>query len=486
MTNKLVKHISADSNTIDNPSRRINHNPQIEIKLPKNDFIQDEVFSPPKIEIRTEPQKINVNGYVLEVPRDHAYLNKDIKSRMLNARLPYPHVAIGSFARAFRDYIHYSIYDGFSALIFGPYTKSIQSYFQRRRYNDNDEDGVSNMIDFALPIFSYTISLDGVDDKIDFSWRSTTFLPGLAKVVYPSFYEDDDFELKMVYRRLKGSISANMFCNSEAELLDIEMAFIDGFRGMNVYNQTDITAMTILPANILFTTIDGNRISRALSSDKITRSFIPAVNSTNYYIYNNISAIINMQSISQNSQYYGGSGMPEFILNASFNFEIEIPQYIMALTKPNITGIELNMDVAYRYENNKALNAIRYITGDKIDNNASSEILEFTNGRIIDKVAFNISNEDFIKDDNDKVIGAKLNISKLFSFEDKDHNPRWNYKNRDIILLILYSGGVIRVPFDEEIAKYDENGNVVISADIFNVEDFVEIYVFKFKANIDK
>ena len=469
----------------------INHNPEVKVKLPTNNFDLQNIFSiaEPKQEVKKEVPTINVNGNI--IPAASAYLNKSIRTRTITARLPYPHIAIGSFARAFRDYIHYSIYHDFNALIFGPYNKSIQSYLQRKRYND-DEDGVPGMIDFAPPIFSYTLSLDGVDDKIDFAWRSTTFLPGLAKVVYPSFYIDDDFELKIVYRRLKGTINANMYCNSEAELLDIEMAFIDGFRGMNVYNQTDITAMTILPPSIIFTTIDGNRISRALNSNKITKSFIPAINGTHYYIYNNISAIINMQSISQNSNYYGGSGIPEFTLNATFNFEIEIPQYIMALTKPDISGIELNMDVAYRFENNKVFETIHFITGDKIVDNSSdtnnNEIVEFTNGRIIDKVAFNVTNENFIKNENDQTIGAKFNINEIFSKNDNNNTTtiQWNYKNRDILLILIYSGGVIRIPYDDSIAKYDEEDNIVISADLFNVDDFIEIYVFKFRSNMDK
>lgn len=399
--------------------------------------------------------------------------------RPLTARIPYPHIALGSFAKSFRDYIHYSVYDGFQGIIFGAYNKSIQAYLQRKRYSD--DNGNDGPVDFGLPIFSYTMQIDGTDEKLDLPWRSSTFFPGMARAVYPSFYEDDDFELKIVYRRLKGSITANIYCSSEAELLDIEMAFFDGFRGLNVFNQTNISAMTILPDNILFNDVNGNRISRILKSDNITKSFIPAINNTKYYIPNNISAIINMSSLSHQSSYYGASALPEYNLSGTFNFEIEIPQYILCMAKPDFIGIEIGIDIAYKYESNKVANAIRYITGDPIDtDDHDKEILTFTNGQIIDKRAFNISKDYFT--DNEKI---KIPIDIIF--DNKDENKvRWNYKNRDIMMILVYSGGVLRVPFDNEVIQYDEQGNILIEDRLMNIDDFVELYVFKFNKDFDR
>lgn len=400
----------------------------------------------------------------------------------ISARLPHPHVALGSFARAFRDYIHYSVYSGFNGLVFGSYNKSIQSYLQRRRYTE--DEGNTSTIDFSLPIFSYIIQIESTDEKLDLPWRSTTWMPALSRVVYPSFYACDDFELKVIFRRLKGTVNSTIYCSSEAELLDIQMHFLDGFRGLNVYNQIDITAMTILPSAILFTDVEGRRISRALTSEHITKSFIPSVNATHYFISSNISAIINMQSLSQGSNYYGASALPDFNLSGTFNFEIDIPQFILCLAKQEYSGIEIGMDVMFKYENEKAVSMIRYITGDPLDSSHDDgEILDFVNGSIIDKVAYTVPQDDVLR----------IPISSLFT----NRKIQWSVENRDIIIMVIYPGGVIRMPLDSEVASYDKNGDIVLNAitqddnskyqvDLFNPEDVLEIYVFKLRPDIDK
>ena len=308
---------------------------------------------------------INPNNYTkheeLEEGREPAYGirissseylgNEMIRAidRPLTARVRYPHIAIGSFSRAFRDYIHYEVYPYFNSIIFGSYNKSIQSYLQRMRYrNENGND--SPNIDLGFPIFSYTLTIEGTDEKVDFPWRSTTWFPRYAWVMYDPFYEDEEMSLRIAFRRLRGTINANIYSSSQAELLDMQMAFIDAFRGLNVFNQVEIRGMTVLPTDLMFTDFKGRRIAKSLSSNKISKSFIPDVNDTLYYIYNNTSAWINMGSLSENSNYYGGQSQPEFNMSGTFNFELEVPQFVLCLTKQEYAEIELNVDVAYKYE----------------------------------------------------------------------------------------------------------------------------------------
>lgn len=403
-------------------------------------------------------------AYNVEVT-NRQYISNNIHNpiyRPLTSRIKYPHIALGSFARAFRDYIHYGVYDKFNGIVFGNYNKAIQNYLQAARANE------SGVIDIALPIFSYTFQIDGIDEKTDMPWRSTTFLPGISRGIYDSFYKDKDFELKVIYRRLKGTINSNIYCSSEAELLDIQMAFFDGFRGLNVFNKTAIRAMTILPKEIVFTDYMGRTIGRSLTGNMITKAFVPSVNSDQYYIYNDINAIINMGSISQSSNYYGGSSLPDYNLTASFNFEIDIPQYIMCLALEDYVSIDINIDVSYKYEDQRVLNAIHSVTGEHmvVDPNKDPNIIaSFQNGRIIDSVAFNINSNSL----------DKIELLKLFP-----GNRPWHYMNKDIIILIIYSGGVIRCPIDDSVVYYDTNDDTIrVRKDIFNADDFIEIYVFQ-------
>ena len=408
------------------------------------------------------------NKEITNVEKIHSNISNVIY-RPLTARIEFPHIAIGSFARAFRDFIHYSVYSKFKGIIFGSYNRAIQNYLQRVRINESGD----SIVDFGLPLFNYTIQIEGPDDKLNGSWRNTTYYPGLANSLYPSFYEDDDFKLKIVFRRLKGTINSNIYCNSEAEALDIQMNFYDAFRGLNTYSSASIKTMTLLPEQLLFIENNKRRISIALDSNKITKSFIPAVNDTKYYIFNNTKAIINMQSINPNHNYYGGAGLPDYSLTASFSFDLDIPQYILCMAKEKYTGININIDVSYKYEDDKVIESLKYVTGNHIAsiNTNNKNIIPFENGYIVDRMMYKIEND------------SQLEIPFMNLFKNKQID--WNYQNRDILILLLYSGGLIRIPIDNEIVEYDENGNLKFKKDLFNQEDLIEFYVFKMIKDIE-
>ena len=428
------------------------------------------------LEVPQKQDTNNTNTEAYEIPiSSSTNITKAIKDPIfhpLTCRLQYPHIALGSFARAFRDYIYYQVYKGFQGIIFGSYNRAIQSYLQRMKI-DNTGD---NLIDIGLPLFNYTFQIDNPDEKLDLPWRNTTYFPGVAKVLYPSFYIDDDFELKVIYRRLKGTINMNIYCSSEAEQLDIQMLMYDGFRGLNTYSSAQIRAMTVLPDSLLFIDNKGRRITKALTSNKITKAFIPSINSTQYYIYNNITAILNLNSLSSSNNYYGGTGLPDYTLTGSVNFELDIPSYIMCLARTKYVGIEINLYSEYKYQDDKVIKAMEYITGKHIDcdidKDPNSNIISFENGQIIDSIIYTIPEE------STKSISI---VNDLF----KDKKLNWNYKNRDIIIFLIYAGGLIRLPIDDNIAEYDDSGNILFKYDLFNQNDLIEFYIFKLNKDLD-
>lgn len=427
-----------------------------------------------KEKIKKEEEKKNIELLSAQYNKsisNQERINDKITSvlyRPLTSRIEFPHMAIGSFARAFRDYIHYSVYSKFKGIIIGSYNRAIQNYLQRVRINESGE----SVVDFGLPLFNYTVQIEQPDEKLNGTWRNTTYYPKLADVLYPAFYEDDDFKLKVVYRRLKGTINSNIYCNSEAEALDIQMCFYDAFRGLNTYSAASIKTMTILPDELLFIENHGRRISVALNSNKITKSFIPSVNETKFYIFNDTKAIMNLQSISSNHNYYGGQGLPDYSLTAVFSFEIEIPQYILCMAKEKYTGIDINIDISYKYEDENVMNALKHITGNHVNMDTHNRnIIPFENGFILDRVLYRVQSD------------SQLDIPFMDLFKDKQLN--WSYKNDDILILLLYSGGLIRIPIDNEIVEYDENGNLKFKKDLFNQDDLLEFYIFKVMKKIN-
>ena len=385
--------------------------------------------------------------------------------RPLSCRVEYPHLTLSAFARAFRDFIHYSVYKQFTAIIFGAYNKALQSHIQTKQ---TQEFGIP---DYGTPLMSYTFQIDSTDEKVDSPWRSSTFLPGLSRGIYKSFYIDDEIDLKLIFRRLKGSINSTIYCSSEAEMFDIQFSFFDAFHGLNCFRQSKMRSYAIIPDHFIFTDYYGNKIGKALMGNQMGKSFIKSVNSSNYFLFMNTRSLLNLQNITPSANYYGGTGFPEYNLSASMSFEIEIPQYILCLTNQQYSGIDINMQMDYVYDDDKILKSLKSILGEPIyDTNLTTsryeqDCIQFEHGSIIARAALKVDRENF----------NELDYDILFP------KPRsFNYNEKDCLMIILFSGGLILSSDSEDYYSFEDNHLIKFKKELFSAGDLIEIFIFKY------
>jgi hypothetical protein len=368
---------------------------------------------------------------------------------------------MSSFARAFRDFIHYSIYSKFTSIVFGAYNKAIQSYFQYR-------SSIAEVPDFGVPLMSYTFQIEVPDERVDSMWRSSTFMPGLANPIYKPFYNDDELDARLIFRRIKGTINFNVYCSSEPEMIDIQLAFLDGFHGLNRFRQSRIKSVAVIPEVFLFTDVYGQKVSKAITSEKITRQFFKEVNSTKFFIHINTSSLVNLQSISPSVTYYGGAALPEYGLTGACLYEFEVPQYVLCNSVRTFRELELNVDVDHVFEDEKTAALLHSITGDQIFDQLlplSSDIVSFENGQIIDRKVLKI----------DKTFDNEISFDELFP------PPRsFDYGQKDIVVITTFAGGAF-ISTDPEIGKIYtyQGGKFKYARRYFNEGDLVHFFIFK-------
>lgn len=385
----------------------------------------------------------------------------------ITSRVKFPYLTLSQFAKAFKDYIHFGVFGGFKGFIYADYNKGLQTVIQMMETASSGD-----LIDYGLPLFNYDVQIDGPVKEVDSYWRSSRLFPSIAKRIYDPFYEDNDIAIRIVYRRMHGTIPVTIYCSSQPEEIDIQLAFTDAFQGGNKYIVTPIRTYTVIPDSFIATRVDGTPVTKGLQKDYITRSFISAVNKHCYYIQSNTAPLVKMVSLNPSNTLYGGKDLPQYSLTGSFEFEMEVPQYIMA-NATNYGNLTLDITLNYQYEYNN----------------------QYTLNNIFGKVIYKDTHEDCIVCENGNVIGTNAIIvdTDTLSVLDVDTfypEPRGFLPTQNDIVIYLDTPmgiltkdkGNFTIEHDSTTGKYTLALTNKVS---FQKGDLVGMYIFKPKADSD-
>jgi len=264
-------------------------------------------------------------------------------SQPLTVRCEHPSLALSSFVKCFKDFIHYEVYSGFRSIIFAGHNKILQYFFQKQTSGNT-------LPDYNYPIMTIDLVPEGPDDRVDGFWRNSSMAAGMLRGVTDPFYKDDDLSLYFMTRRYKCSINLTAWASSYPMAFDIQNAFHDGFWGLNRFRQIYMGFYITVPDKFVLTTHEGQAITRQLDEQKLTRGFIPMLNQHKYYIEVGASPRIRLTGMSMNNTLYGGTGLPEFGLTGTVEAEIEVPQYLLCWTRM-FKYIELgHISANYQYQ----------------------------------------------------------------------------------------------------------------------------------------
>jgi len=131
------------------------------------------------------------------------------------------------------------------------------------------------------------------------------------------------------------------------EAHDIMMGFHDAFRGLNKWIPlTQFNQLLILNNDIRAMTEDGELVFKWEEST-ISHMLIPSIYSTEYCLYTPTSPAIMLESLTDASNFYGGTSMPSYALTGSIRFELEVPSMYVVETHAPITDIDIQIRTDY-------------------------------------------------------------------------------------------------------------------------------------------
>lgn len=262
-------------------------------------------------------------------------------NKQISKRIPYVHQAFGPFINAIRDYFNTWVYEDFHFTLVGTMDKAIQIIHQ----SNSDPDMLLQGPHYPMIVFTPTLTEQV--KELDLPHKYTTYHPYQSKWFQRPFVFQDGSALDIVSRRMMGTIEFKVFAESLMEIHDIQMAILDAFRGTNKWMPIQhIKQLLVLEDDVrLFT--DEGIVFLDWSETNMSDQLIRSINANKYYMPVGTTPWVNLQNLSDTSSFYGGTGMPEYALAGSLDFEIELPVIYNLYTDLDITSIEVGIGVSF-------------------------------------------------------------------------------------------------------------------------------------------
>jgi hypothetical protein len=267
----------------------------------------------------------------------------------LRERYHFIHNVFANFFKDTLDWLSDGIYPRFEYRVVGTYDKAVE--FIRKQCQYNRETDMPLLPALILNPTGDFLPADGNAGGKQL-WRYPNLAPTLAKRLFDPIYRDEQVLMYPGFLRVKGEIELIMLCNSFYEYCDIRMLMINMFGGLDrIIYPKFFSSFIILPdsfVNYVYTNPYTGQTyqidwSSANASDRLVRSTAR----NELVLPLNIKPEITLTSLSDASNRYGGAdNIAEWKLNATINYELEMPTYLVMESDYLAQGINLEI----RYE----------------------------------------------------------------------------------------------------------------------------------------
>ncbi len=256
-------------------------------------------------------------------------------------RIPFPHQSIGPFISCLKNYFDEKVHT-FDYIVTGTYQKAIQLIEQKKNQPDITKIGTLS------PILVFTPQLTEPVSNMDFDWKYSNLSPYLVRLNQQPLFEYNGNVLNVITRRMTGVVDFKVFCDSMMEMHDIYFNILDSFRGLNRITIIDLVRQYLIVPNQIILFTDANDVVAIDWEDTtMTNMYFPGINKDKFYIPMNTVPFITLQSVSDSSSFLGGDGLPDYSLQGTISFELEVPALLVLETNISVTSINADIGTTY-------------------------------------------------------------------------------------------------------------------------------------------
>lgn len=255
------------------------------------------------------------------------------------------------YADFFSDMMNYfadHVYPRFGHRVMGTYDKAVE-YLTKKAQYDREMDMPMKPAIILNPTGEFNIAEGNAGGKQ--YWRFPNLTPGFATRLFDPVYQDDHVKITPGFMRIKGEVELIMLLESFYEYCDIRMLFLNIFGGTDrIIEPQFFNSFIILPEDLVnyeyYNEYTGTRYTLDWDTAGAYETLVRTTNRNELVIPVNIKPQISLVGISDASERYGGTdSLPSWKLNATINYEIELPVWLLMET--DYLAQNINLEVRY-------------------------------------------------------------------------------------------------------------------------------------------
>jgi len=255
------------------------------------------------------------------------------------------HNVYADFFRTTAD-MFLEVYPLFNDAVIAPYHKAVEYLRQQQKLNrEEDKPNLPAMI--LNPIGEFEVA-DGASGG-KFLWRHPNLLPGFVKFIFEPVYQDKNVMINVGFLRMKGTIEILALLESFYEYCDFRLLLIQFCGGMDRWIYPSIfTSFIILPDELRdfrYTNEYTGRDYRLNWESAGAYEYLVRSTARNEVVLPvKIRPQYRLTSLGDNSDRYGGTEtLADWRMTATFEYEIELPAYMIMQVDYLVQNVVLNV-----------------------------------------------------------------------------------------------------------------------------------------------
>lgn len=262
------------------------------------------------------------------------------------------HNVYASFFKDMLDYLSLHVYPRFEHTVMGTYDKAVEYLVKQTQYGQELDMPMKSAL-ILNPTGEFNIADGSSGGK--FLWRFPNLAPGLASRLFDPVYQDDHMKITPGFQRIKGEIELLMLLESFYEYCDCRMLFFSIFGGPErVIEPQFFSSFIVLEEDLLnfqySNPAEGITYTLDWRGAGATDQLVKTTARNELVLPLNIKPQISLASISDASERYGGTDkLPSWKLNATVNYEVELPVWLFLDMDYLVENIQLEVRYGSAY-----------------------------------------------------------------------------------------------------------------------------------------
>jgi len=238
-----------------------------------------------------------------------------------------------------------------------------------RYLTDKDSRNLDSPV---LPLLSATFVFNDLDEKTNHRWKhAKQEQTNLASRMYKPIFEDGRVQIIPIFTRNRGTSEVVLISHTSPECHDYHFKTMQWFDHNVLYKfPIDINTRLLLPIDMIgydyHAEYTGCNYQIDWAGTDLDQQLIRSMDQLHYVFPIQSRPMIKLTSISDGTTFYGGAEEADYRLNMTFEWEIEIPGYIVLKTDYEIDEIKRYIIINGEYETDFVVNDHLLRIGDSI------------------------------------------------------------------------------------------------------------------------